>query len=263
LPTLSRFEFDGTTLARFLVGQVQGGLMSKHLLLPVMLVAVAFGCDRKPASRSDDKTSESQPANQPGSAPGNGAQGTPGNGAPAMGAPTTGAEGTPGAQGMNSGATTGVRVGSTALDDAQIAQITNNANTAEIEQGKLAQGRAKDSRVKQFADRMVKHHTEAKDKQAKLKLNTAASDLSTKLERDAEKTLSDLKGASASSFDADYMAAQVTEHQDVLDTIDNKLLPNAKNDDLKAYLKDIRPTVETHLKDARELQSKLNQAASR
>ncbi len=144
------------------------------------------------------------------------------------------------------------------LTDSQIAQITDDANSAEIEQAKLAESKAKDPRVKKFAERMVKHHGEAKDKQAKLNLKTDSSASARKLENDAKTTLSSLKATPDASFDRDYIAAQITEHQAVLDTINNQLLPNVKSADLKSYLNDIKPTVEMHLKSAQEIQHKLS-----
>jgi putative membrane protein len=221
--------------------------MFNRVSLPIALFATLAACNRTPTPQPEqavpDKVVPTYQAATP-AASSNGAN-----------APTTGAEPTP-ATGSN-GASAMAAVAP--LNDAQIARITNDANTAEIDQGKVAQSKAKDARVKKFAERMVKHHSEARDKQAKLKLETAASDRALTLEHDADKTLSDLKGNSDASFDAEYIAAQVKEHQEVLDTIDKELLPSAKNDDLKSYLKEIRPTVESHLKDARDIQSKLAQ----
>src|SRR3982074_1839076 len=63
------------------------------------------------------------------------------------------------------------------LTDEQIAAITDAANTAEIAQAKIAETRSKDPGVKRFAAMMIRHHGEAKQKQAKLKLQTAESTL--------------------------------------------------------------------------------------
>lgn len=226
--------------------------MSNRLLLPIALFAVAAACNRTPAPQPDKADTEHVVANYQAATPASG-------GAGGASAPMAG--GTPMAGGMPSNASGGSAAMAAAvspLNDSQIARITNDANSAEVDQGKVAQGKAKEPRVKQFAERMVKHHTEAKEKQAKLKLDTAPSDMAMKLERDADKTLSELKADSGANFDAEYMADQVKEHQHVLDVIDQQLLPNAKNEDLKAYLRDIRPTVASHLKDARDIQSKLN-----
>lgn len=148
------------------------------------------------------------------------------------------------------------------LTDQQIAAITKDANSAEIDQAKLAEQKAKDPRVKSFAAMMVKHHTEAENKQTQLGLTTASSPASVKMEKDAQDTLATLKAVSGSAFDIAYMNAQVDEHQKVADTIEHDLMPSAKNADLKAYLADIKPTVDSHLKNAKDLQHKLGETAS-
>jgi len=148
------------------------------------------------------------------------------------------------------------------LSDTQIAQITNDANSSEIEQAKLAEGHAKDARVKRFAEKMQKHHQAAKDKQAKLDLKTEPSSVSTELEKSAGNTLANLKALSGAAFDTAYMSAQVEEHQKVLDTINQSLLPNVKSDALKSYLDEMKPTVEGHLKEAQRLQRQLGATAS-
>ncbi|HEY1534129.1 MAG TPA: DUF4142 domain-containing protein, partial [Polyangiaceae bacterium] len=71
-----------------------------------------------------------------------------------------------------------------------------------------------------------------------------------------------LTSATGSAFDAAYMSAQVEQHQKLLDTINSDLLPSVKSTELKAYLDDIKPTVESHLIDAQRIQRKLNETAS-
>jgi putative membrane protein len=146
-----------------------------------------------------------------------------------------------------------------ALNEAQIAKITDLANTAEIDQGKLALGRAKAPGVKKFADMMVKHHGEAKQEQTKLfkKLNLTMADSSTAtaLKNDGDRTLADLKKADAAGFDAAYVTSQVDAHQKVLDALDAQLLPAAKTPELAENLRKMRATVEQHLKDAKALQA--------
>jgi len=149
-----------------------------------------------------------------------------------------------------------------ALSDAQIAAITDAANTAEIAQAKLAQARSKDSQVKAFAAMMLTHHGEAKQKQAKLKLNPEESGVSTAMHADSDATLNALKTGSTKDFDQAYITAQITGHQKVLDTINDKLLPNVKDPNLKAYLEEIKPTVESHLKQAQQLQHSFDSKSS-
>jgi len=148
------------------------------------------------------------------------------------------------------------------LSDEQIAAVTDAANTAEIEQAKLAESKSKDAGVKRFAAMMIAHHGSAKAKQARLKLKPAESSLSTNIEEDAASTLNALKSDKGKDFDKAYIAAQVDGHQKVLDTINGKLLPNVKNAELKAYLDEIKPRVEQHLKEAKQLQESFDSKSS-
>jgi putative membrane protein len=147
------------------------------------------------------------------------------------------------------------------LSDAQIAAVTAASHTAEIDAGKLAQAKAKDGRVKKFAAMMVTHHGDAKKKQEKLltkeKLAPAESPVSAKVKSDAESTLASLQSSTGTEFDKAYIDAQVKAHEDTLNAIDAKLLPNVKHADLKAQLQDFRPKVEEHLKQAKDLQASL------
>jgi putative membrane protein len=148
-----------------------------------------------------------------------------------------------------------------ALTDAQVAAISDAANAGEIEQAKIAQKRGKDAGVKKFAAMMIAHHTEAMQKQAKLlsKLNVRPEETPESMALAAEGTevLESLKTADAASFDAAYIASQVDAHQKVLIKFDTRLIPSAKNADLRALLEEFRPRVEAHLKEAKEIQRAL------
>ncbi len=148
------------------------------------------------------------------------------------------------------------------LNDAQIAAITDAANSAEIAQAEVAKAKSKDAGVRSFASMMITHHTEAKHKQAQLKLKTEESGVSTTMHADADATLDALKTDSGKAFDQAYISAQIAGHQKVLDTINDKLLPNMKDANLKAYLEEIKPTVEQHLKRAKQLQESFDSKSS-
>jgi putative membrane protein len=146
-----------------------------------------------------------------------------------------------------------------ALSEAQVAMIADLANTAEVEQGKLAQGKARAPGVKKFADMMVKHHGEAKTEQAKLfkKLNLTPADSPTAaaLKAQGEKTVDTLRKTDAAGFDAAYVSSQVDGHQKVLEALDSQLLPAAKTPELAEGLRKMKATVEAHLKEAQSLQA--------
>jgi putative membrane protein len=147
------------------------------------------------------------------------------------------------------------------LTEAHVAMITDLANTAEIEQGKLAQTKAKSPAVKKFAAMMIKHHTEAKNEQAKLykqlNLTPTQSQPATALKEDADKTIGSLRAADGSAFDMAYMNSQVDAHQKVLDSINQVLLPAASDQKLVDGLNKMKKTVEEHLDEARSIQAEL------
>jgi putative membrane protein len=149
-----------------------------------------------------------------------------------------------------------------AVTDAQIAAIVVAANTVDAEAGKLAQSKAKDKRVKEFANNMVRDHTA---------VNQAAVALVTKLgvtpeENDTSRgllasgvqnraALSKLKGK---AFDKAYIDNEVAYHKLVIGAIDNTLIPDAQNAELKATLVKYRPAFAQHLQHAEELQAALS-----
>ncbi|HTV17700.1 MAG TPA: DUF4142 domain-containing protein [Polyangiaceae bacterium] len=149
-----------------------------------------------------------------------------------------------------------------ALSDPEIAMITEQANTAEIEQARVAQSKSQNDEVRRFAQMMIEHHTRAKSDQQALGLSTAESPLSRQLEQKAMTTLETLKSTSGADFDRAYIDAQVEGHQEVLDTI-RQLQPNAQSSGLRSYLDDLTPKVEQHLEQARAAQQALRASSSR
>jgi putative membrane protein len=147
------------------------------------------------------------------------------------------------------------------LTDPQIAAITDAANKGEIEQAKLAVRKAKDPQVKQFAQMMIDHHGAEQKKEQQLatslSLQPETTQASTQLQTDSQNAISSLTSQTGADFDKAYIDLQVKEHKDVLDAIDNKLIPNAKNPQLKQALTDFRPKVQEHLQKATEIQQKL------
>jgi putative membrane protein len=150
------------------------------------------------------------------------------------------------------------------LDDAQIAALTDAANTAEVDAAKHALTHAKNPRVRKFAQQMIDHHGKAKQDQAKLvsKLGLAPAE-SPKL-RDFRTSAADtertLKAAPDDMFDKVYIDIQVADHQLVLDLLDRDFIPHAQNPEFKKSLQDFRPKVEQHLNQALEIQKMLMSA---
>ncbi|MEO8877207.1 MAG: DUF4142 domain-containing protein [Polyangiaceae bacterium] len=151
------------------------------------------------------------------------------------------------------------------LSDGEIAAITNAANQGEIDQAKLALKKAKSAKVKKFAQMMIDHHTAAMNDQVKLvntaKITPSSNSMSQQIGTDGATALSSLQNDSGADFDKAYIDLQVNEHQQVLTTLDQKLIPAAANPDLKAALVAFEPKVAEHLKKAQALQTELTTSA--
>jgi putative membrane protein len=66
-----------------------------------------------------------------------------------------------------------------------------------------------------------------------------------------------MSGLTGAAFDRAYMDREVEYHQTVLDAIDQTLLPNVQNAELRALLEQTRPAVASHLEMAKSIQTKL------
>jgi putative membrane protein len=148
-----------------------------------------------------------------------------------------------------------------APNDAQIAGIVVAANQVDIDAGKLAAKTSGNKDVKTFAQQMVTDHSGV-NKQAsalvkKLKVTPEDSDTSKSLKESGEANISKLKNLKGKEFDAAYVNNEVTYHQAVIDALDKTLIPNAKNEELKATLVKVRPAFVAHLEHAKHIQSSL------
>jgi putative membrane protein len=145
--------------------------------------------------------------------------------------------------------------------DAQIAAIVVAENQVDIDAGKLAESKSASKEVKDFAQRMVTDHIgvnkSATELVTKLKVKPEENPTSTSLKKGGEDTRKRLQGLKGAEFDKAYIDNEVTYHQTVLDAVDKTLIPNAKNEELKALLVKVRPAFVAHLEHAKQIQSSL------
>ena len=154
-----------------------------------------------------------------------------------------------------------------APSDAQIASIVVTANQVDIDAGKLAQSTSANAEVKKFAERMIIDHTgvnkSAVDLVTKLKVTPEDNPTSQSLKSGGESNVANLKTLKGAAFDKAYIDHEVTYHQQVLDAVDKTLIPNAKNEELKALLIKVRPAFVAHLEHAKMLQSSMGGSIGR
>lgn len=145
--------------------------------------------------------------------------------------------------------------------DPQIAAIVVTANQVDVDAGKLAKSKTKNSEVKKFAEQMITDHTavnkSAVELATKLKVKPEENDTSKALKKGGEENVASLKKLKAKDFDKAYVDHEVSYHQTVLDAIDNTLIPSAQNAELKGLLEKVRPAIAAHLDHAKHIQSTL------
>jgi putative membrane protein len=148
------------------------------------------------------------------------------------------------------------------LTDPEIASVALTANMGEIEQGDIAETKAQNPAVVALATMLVDMHTAAEQREnalaTTLSITPQDNAISSQLRSASSSIVMQLNSASTGDFDAVYVRAQVQVHEQVLDTIDNVLLPDVTNAMLRAELMTTRGEVESHLTAARALAATLD-----
>ena len=147
------------------------------------------------------------------------------------------------------------------INDAQIASIVVTANQVDIDAGKLAASKGTHAEVKKFGQTMASDHAGV-NKQAvalakKLGVKPEDNPTSKSLYDGGKTNVDKLKGLKGPEFDKAYIDNEVAYHTAVLEAVDKTLIPNAKNEELKALLVKVRPAFVAHLDLAKSIQAKL------
>jgi putative membrane protein len=134
--------------------------------------------------------------------------------------------------------------------DKKFAMEAAQGGLAEVELGRLAIQKSQSDKVKQFGQRMVDDHTSAnKDLESVAQKNniTLPSSINSK-DQGLKDRLSALSGA---EFDPAYIQAMVKDHEkDIVEF--QKESMSGSNADLKGFVAQTVPTLQEHLRMARE-----------
>ncbi len=139
--------------------------------------------------------------------------------------------------------------------DEAFAKKAAEGGLAEVELGKLATQNAESDDVKKFGQRMVDDHGKANDqlKDTAQKLGIMLPSQLNAKDNAAKARLEKLKGA---AFDRAYMAAMVKDHTtDVAEF--QKEAKSGSNADIKQFASSTLPTLESHLSEAKSVDSKV------
>jgi len=138
-----------------------------------------------------------------------------------------------------------------AMADTHFAKEAAQGGMAEVKLGQLAQEKGSNDAVKKFGKRMVDDHSKAggklKDVASKEKISLP-KDISAKDQATYDR-LAKLNGA---AFDRAYAKNMVADHQADVAAF-RKEANTGKNDSLNGFASETLPTLEDHLKDAKEM----------
>jgi len=150
---------------------------------------------------------------------------------------------------------------SSGLTDAQIVDVLAASNQVDARSGELALASGSDARVRQYGQRLTVDHTGANRAGAELasRLGIVAepNPISARFRDDAERSRSVMERESGAEFDRVFLENEVEYHTMMLQALDGTLLPAVRNPELRSHIQGIRPVVEAHLQQARQLQAAL------
>jgi putative membrane protein len=153
-----------------------------------------------------------------------------------------------------------VHIRQPALDDATIVAIFDNANTADIETGRLASQRGHSSDVRQFGAMLARDHQMVRQQGRDLAMTLGltatppSGDQSAQDQAAAMQRLSSLRGP---EFDRAFLQHEVEFHETAIAAIENTLLPAIASEELRALVVKVAPAFKAHLDMARALGKQL------
>jgi putative membrane protein len=153
------------------------------------------------------------------------------------------------------------RLGGQEYTNAELVGFVNAYNDAEVEIGQLAQTKATDAQVRDFARRIVTEHralkTEVTNAAQRLSLTPTMPTADENLPEDHQAGMRDLNAlAKGREFDRAFVKHEVKMHRKVLDEVEDALQRN-RNQEIRPVLEKARDGLRAHLTTAEELERKL------
>lgn len=150
----------------------------------------------------------------------------------------------------------------TKLTDPEIASVAVTANQIDIEYAQIAQKKSKNADVIKFAQTMAQDHQSVINQAVALakKLGVTPKDNATTKAflAGAVKTKAMLNSKSGSAFDKAYIDNEVAYHKAAINEVENVLIPDATNSELKSLLESALPLFKSHLAHAEMVQKEFN-----
>jgi putative membrane protein len=153
-------------------------------------------------------------------------------------------------------------------NELQVLAHEHSVNQMEIDAGKLAQKQGATQAVKSYGQMLVKDHTQsdrditafAKKHGQTIPAEKMTTDAEKKQMKDNMDAMNRLKNMKGADFDREFLNTMATGHDTELAKIDT-FVGEVKNTELATMLKDMKPVLQKHADQARDL-SKNNAQAS-
>jgi len=137
-------------------------------------------------------------------------------------------------------------------DDSEFLVDAAETSMAEVETGKLALTKSTDTKVKEFANMMIKDHTKAgaETKAFADRLNVS---LPAALTDEGKEHYNKLNEKSGVDFEKEYADMMVKGHEDAISKME-KASTDGNDPEVKAWATNMIPTLKAHLEHAKSLQ---------
>jgi putative membrane protein len=136
------------------------------------------------------------------------------------------------------------------VTDSAFVRLAGQSGQVELSLATMAQSKAKDPRVKAFAEQLVKDHQQAN---TELDALAAKKDVKIPAVADLQKTSKDrLDKLDGAAFDRAFVAQMVRDHTKAIADFTKAL--TSKDADVKAFVGKTLPTLKEHLRVAQQLQ---------
>lgn len=174
-----------------------------------------------------------------------------------IGALVTGAWSLAPAADQQSQSQTGASSSQTKLDhrDQKFIEKAAEDGMAEVELGKLAQTKASNDQVKQFAQHMEQDHSQANDELKRIAQSKGVT-IPSSTDRSHTKKMEKMQKESGADFDKQYMAEMVKDHEKNLKFFREEA-QNAKDPELKTFAQKTAQKINEHLNMARQIASQV------
>ena len=131
----------------------------------------------------------------------------------------------------------------------------------EVKLGRLATTRAKNARVKEFGRRMATDHGKADATLGQLAKQKHVTLPKEPTEDEDRKILAELSQQKGADFDRAYMEAMVDDHEHDVEKF-REAAKDAEDPDVKSFAAKTLPTLEAHLRMAKEVASEVHATTS-